>query len=141
MRTVRLALMVLFAFLLSFNLQKVYAEESAKAAEKAGTGWLNLVDNEKYPEAWQEFSTFFKERMNLEKWKEQIQSARSIFGKFGNRKLKAATPAKTLPGAPDGDYVVLQYDTSFEKKKSALETVTLTLEKDGKWKVVGYYIK
>jgi len=37
--------------------------------------------------------------------------------------------------------VVIQYDTQFENKKSAMETVTPHLEKDGSWKVSGYYIR
>jgi hypothetical protein len=115
----------------------INTEPAQKAAEK----WLLQVDAENYPEAWKGFSSFFLERMSLEMWKQQIQSARAIFGKLESRKLKNATPATTLPGAPDGDYVTIQYDTAFEKKKSALETVTLKLEDDGKWGVIGYYIK
>jgi hypothetical protein len=46
-----------------------------------------------------------------------------------------------LPAAPDGNYVVLKYDTSFENKKSATETIAPMLDKDGKWRVSGYYIK
>jgi hypothetical protein len=57
------------------------------------------------------------------------------------RALKNANYTKTLPGAPDGEYVVLQYETSFEHKQSAAETVTPTLDKDGKWPVSGYFIK
>ncbi|HEX3698552.1 MAG TPA: DUF4019 domain-containing protein [Polyangia bacterium] len=30
----------------------------------------------------------------------------------------------TLPGAPDGKYVVIQFATSFERKKEAVETIT-----------------
>jgi hypothetical protein len=37
--------------------------------------------------------------------------------------------------------VVIQYETIFEKKQSAIETVTPMLDKDGKWRVSGYYIK
>ena len=36
-----------------------------------------------------------------------------------------------LPGAPDGQYLVLQFNTSFAEKKAAVETVTVGLEKDG----------
>jgi hypothetical protein len=46
-----------------------------------------------------------------------------------------------MPGAPDGKYVVMQFDTSFEAKKTTIETVTFKLEKDGQWKSAGYYIK
>jgi hypothetical protein len=55
--------------------------------------------------------------------------------------LLSATYTTQLPGAPDGEYVVLQYDTSFEHKKTAIETVTPVMDKDGKWRVSGYYIK
>lgn len=47
----------------------------------------------------------------------------------------------SLPGAPDGEYVVVQFETSFTNKKAAAETVTPMLENDGQWRVSGYYIK
>ena len=62
-------------------------------------------------------------------------------GKLLSRKLKSATYKTTMPGAPDGEYVVIQYDSSFEHKQAAVETVTPMLGKDGKWRVSGYYIK
>ena len=58
-----------------------------------------------------------------------------------SRKLRSATFTKTLPGALDGQYVVIQYATSFEHRAAAIETVTPMLDKDGKWHVSGYYIK
>ncbi|HWN92533.1 MAG TPA: DUF4019 domain-containing protein, partial [Verrucomicrobiae bacterium] len=48
---------------------------------------------------------------------------------------------RTLPGAPDGEYVVIQYETAFENKASAVETITPMLDKDGSWRISGYYIK
>jgi len=47
----------------------------------------------------------------------------------------------SLPGAPDGEYVLVQFATSFEQKKTAIETVTAMLDKDGTWRVAGDYIK
>ena len=41
------------------------------------------------------------------------------------------------PAAADN----LQFESSFENKKQAIETVTPMREKDGKWKVSGYFIK
>jgi len=55
--------------------------------------------------------------------------------------LKSASYTKTLPGAPDGEYVVIQYDSSFEHKQSAVETVIPMLDKDGQWRVSGYVIR
>jgi hypothetical protein len=68
-------------------------------------------------------------------------AARQPLGKLISRKVKSATYATSLPGAPDGQYVVIQFKTSFENKKSGIETVTPIIDKDGNWRVSGYYIK
>ena len=62
-------------------------------------------------------------------------------GKTLSRKLLSQSYQTSLPGAPDGQYVVIQYNASFEGKKSAIETVTPVLDSDGVWRVSGYYIK
>jgi len=46
-----------------------------------------------------------------------------------------------VPGAPDGEYVVIRFSTSFEKKQSAIESITPMLDSDGVWRVSGYFIK
>lgn len=141
MKLTRFVSTVFFILFLVMTAQKARSEEQIKAAQKAGDSWLALVDSENYPEAWKGFSNFFKERMPLEKWRPQITSVKNIFGKVENRKFKNGTETKTLTGMPDGDYAILQYETAFEKKKNALETVTLVLEKNGKWGVTNYNIK
>ena len=45
-----------------------------------------------------------------------------------------------MPGAPDGGYVVIQYDAVYQHKKSAVETVT-PMDDGGEWRVSGYYIR
>jgi Protein of unknown function (DUF4019) len=70
-----------------------------------------------------------------------LSGTRKPLGKLLSRKLGKAQNAKSLPGAPDGNYVVMQYDTNFSNKKNAVETVTFMQEKDGKWRAAGYYIK
>jgi len=66
---------------------------------------------------------------------------RKPLGNLVSRNLKSAKPSTELPGAPDGQYVVMQFDSSFANKKSAIETVTFVLDQDGQWKAIGYYIK
>ena len=46
-----------------------------------------------------------------------------------------------LPNVPKGEYVVVQYESSFEGMNHAVELVTAYMDKDGKWRVAGYYIK
>jgi hypothetical protein len=62
-------------------------------------------------------------------------------GDFISRSVKSAEYATSLPGAPDGEYVVIQFSAGFTNKKSAIETVTPMKDPDGKWRVSGYYIK
>ena len=70
-----------------------------------------------------------------------LHASRDPFGKLTSRKFKSASYTKTLPGAPDGEYVVIQYESSFENKQSSAETITPMLDKDGRWRISGYYIK
>ena len=58
-----------------------------------------------------------------------------------SRQLEFQAVRHDLARRPDGQYVVMQYKTSFANKKSAIETVTAMLEKDKKWRVSGYFIK
>lgn len=114
------------------------AERAALAAAKA---WLQLVDEGNYTESWNEASEYFKRAISKEQWEQTVQAVREPLGKTVSRQLKSKQYATTLPGAPDGEYVVIQFDSSFTNKKIAVETVTPMLDKDGKWRVSGYYIK
>ncbi len=120
----------------------VYADQSAeKAAQKAAESWLSLVDSGEYSESWSEAAHIFKQKVSLQQWKSALESVRIPLGKLKSRRLKTATYTEILPGIPDGRYVVIQYETIFDKKKWAIETVTTMMEKDGQWKVSGYFIR
>ncbi len=115
--------------------------EKEKAAVSAATKWLGIVDDGNYSESWKEAAAYFKNAVEQEQWEQSLQAVRKPLGKLVSRKVKSQSHKTSLPGAPDGEYVVIQFETSFENKKSAVETVTPMLEKDGKWRVSGYYIK
>jgi hypothetical protein len=115
--------------------------KAEQAAVKAATSWLALVDAEKYPESWEQAAQLFKGAISKEKWIKAVETARKSFGKNISRKLKSKLYYTALPGAPDGKYVVIQFQSSFKNKNSAIEAITPMLDKDGKWRVSGYYIK
>ncbi len=112
-----------------------------KAAQTAATAWLALVDAGKYDASWDESAKMFRGAVDKATWQKQVGAVRGPLGALASRKLSSAKYAKTLPGAPDGEYVVLQFEASFANKKSAVETVTPMLDPDGAWRVSGYYIK
>lgn len=115
--------------------------DKEKAAAGAAEKWVALVDEGKYAESWKEAAEYFKNAVKLEQWEQSLQAVRKPLGKLVSRKVKSRSYKTALPGAPDGEYVVIQFETSFENKKSAIETVTPIMDKDGTWKVSGYYIK
>ena len=125
-----------------FSLNPIQANEVAeKGAITASGAWLSLVDEGNYAESWNQAAGLFKNAVTKEQWQSTVKAVRTPLGKVVVRKLKSKQYTKTMPGAPDGEYVVIQYETTFENKKSAVETVTPMLDKDGKWRVSGYYIK
>ena len=107
------------------------------AAEK----WLAIVDSEKYAYSWKETAELFNKAVKPNQWTQTMESGRKPLGKLITRKLKTKVYKSSLPGAPDGEYVVIQFETSFENKKVAVETVTPMMDEDGVWRVSGYYIK
>jgi len=119
------------------------ADEQAavEQAKNAAEAWLKLVDEEKYRESWEQASTFFKDHITADGWEQMVGPTRKPLGATVSRSFKLAKYSTSLPGAPDGEYVVIQYDTSFANKKAAVETITPMLDKDGQWRVSGYYIQ
>lgn len=114
--------------------------EKENAAVVSAEAWLGLVDGERYAESWKEAAELFRNAVQQEQWKQSLQAVRKPLGKPIFRKIKTKAYKTSLSGAPDGEYVVIQFETSFDRKKSAIETVTPMLDKDGKWRVSGYYI-
>jgi hypothetical protein len=135
------AVFLLFTLLLGVCPVIQAQQKPEQLAQQSAESWLALVDSGMYGESWEQASQFFKAAVTKEQWQTALRASRDPLGKVISRNLKSAVFRKTLPGAPDGEYVVIQYDSSFEHKQSAVETITPMLDKDGKWRVSGYYIK
>lgn len=112
-----------------------------KAAVAAAEEWLSLVDAGDYGQSWQESSEYFRNAVAEDRWEQSLKAVRYPLGRLISREVKSAIYQTALPGAPDGQYVVIQFKTSFENKQSAVETVTPMLGKDGIWRVSGYFIR
>ena len=117
------------------------ADEKEKAATDAATQWLMLTDSRQYAESWFQASTTFRGAVGKEQWKNALDTVRTPLGKVESRQLRNATYTTKMPNGPSGEYVILQYETSFENAPQMIETVTPMLEKNGKWKVSGYFVK
>src|ERR1700678_1283834 len=74
-------------------------------------------------------------------WEETMKTVRAPFGKIQSRYLLSAEYKTQLPNGPAGKYVIIQYQSKFAHAPNMIETVTPMLDKDGKWKVSGYFFK
>jgi hypothetical protein len=130
--------------LLSVGMPAAWAQDSASAvaeARKAAEAWLKLLDRGQYAKSWDEAASPFRDAMARDAWSGTVQKVRAPFGKLKSRKLRGAQYATSLPNAPPGQYVVIQYDASFERQAAVVETITPMLDGDGKWRVSGYYVR
>ena len=137
----RIAFLALFGLVLAAGCAPAQESGNEQAAVSAAEKWLSMVDNEQYTDSWKESAEYFRNAVNQKQWEQSMQAVRKPLGKLLSRKLKSAMYKTSLPGAPDGQYVVIQFDTSFENKQSAIETITPMLDKDGTWRISGYYIR
>ncbi len=110
------------------------------AAQAAAT-WLALVDGGNYYQSWAIASDHFRNTLSRTQWVVRVGAAREPLGALRSRRLRSARPAHSVPGAPDGDYVVLEYASSFANQATATETVTPVKESDGHWRVSDYSVR
>ena len=120
----------------------VHAEDtSEKSATAAAETWLGHIDAGEYADSWHEASAYFQGAITEQAWVALLNGVRTPLGHRLSRQLTQVQHTTSMQGAPDGDYVVMQFDTRFEHKQAAVETVTFLQEKQGEWKAAGYYIK
>ena len=120
----------------------VHAEDNfEKGAMAAAETWLGHVDAGDYAGSWREASAYFQGAITEKAWVASLNRVRTPLGPLLSRQLKQVQHTTSMPGAPDGDYVVMQFDTRFANKQAAVETVTFMQEKKDAWKAAGYYLK
>ena len=121
-----------------FSLAAVDRED---AAVDAALQWVVLVDAGKYAESWDAAAQLFRESIRRPDWVKSLEMVRVPLGKVIDRKVRRTAHVTSLPGVPEGDYLIIEFDTSFDNKAAAIETITPARDADGNWRVAGYYIR
>ena len=96
------------------------SDAAAKDAAEAARTWLAAADEGRGAETWNLAAADFQYRIAAEQWQRALAAARAPLGTLRTRSSISARHATSLPGAPDGDYVVMQFQSEFEHKASAL---------------------
>jgi hypothetical protein len=150
----KVSLQVLACLLISGNVMAESTESEAKGGESAlrtvikkaeaeaivaALAWLKLLDEEKFAESWDTASNFLKGKVSSDKWQTDITQAVKPYGKIQSRENLGCMLSTRLPGMPEGDYVIMQFESASSSGKKVVETLTMLLENNA-WKAAGYYI-
>lgn len=103
--------------------------------------WLAFGEEGNWGATWDNAAALFKSTLDKEQWATKAKAARDPLGKLVDRKLLLVRFEESLPGVPDGEYVIAQFNTRWENKAQSVETVSVVKEPDGMWRVTGYFIK
>jgi Protein of unknown function (DUF4019) len=115
--------------------------EAIAQAKIAASAWLALVDAGNYSGSWEQAAELFRSAVTEPSWESAVRAARTPLGALKSRELVSSTFTHQLPGAPDGEYVVLKYASKFAGNAAAVETITPLKEKNGSWHVSGYFVR
>ena len=127
-----------------FALQQAAAADphatEERAAERQALGFLGYLDHGHFADSYAYTGMLIRAQADRASYASQVKKARQGTGAMLTRELMDASYQTSVPGAPDGQYVVLHYHSSFADRQEAVETLTLAFAK-GYWRVSGYYIK
>ncbi|MCK8127747.1 DUF4019 domain-containing protein [Pseudoalteromonas sp. 2CM39R] len=101
--------------------------------------WLTLIDNGQYQQSWQQADLLFKQAMPQSNWSKALKQVRVPLGKVVLRKNLSLMNYDSLPSLPDGEYVIIQFQSQFMNKEQAIETISLS-KNSGQWQPIGYFI-
>ena len=131
-------------FLLFVGLSAWGQNDENAGAVKATEEWLRVIDAGEYGKSWQEAAPSFQGAVSERQWIQALDGVRKPLGHKLERKVASSLHQTQVPTSEgkmvQGDFVITQFETSFENLKYAIETVTF--EKVGDvWKASGYFIK
>jgi beta-lactamase regulating signal transducer with metallopeptidase domain len=142
-----LASTVLLLITVGFIVRPIQADEttdSKSAAVAAMQIWLKEIDQNQYAQSWKDASASFQKALTSDQWTAALNGVRTPLGKCTDRKLASSMHQTEVPsptGPQKGDFVVAQFNSSFDGLAYAVETVCFEKASDGTWKASGYYIK
>ncbi|WP_340586118.1 helix-turn-helix domain-containing protein [Erythrobacter alti] len=114
------------------------ADEIA-AVERAET-FVALVDDGRWEDSWENAGPYFQSQASVAEWTSLIEAVRPELGEVRSREVVQTQHLETVPGAPEGDYTILQFSTEFANREEAIETIMMMRGDDG-LQVVGYFIQ
>jgi hypothetical protein len=111
-----------------------------EVARNAAEQWLATSDGGDHAGAWETAAPLFRGGMRKEVWEANQKAFYDQLGTPDRRDLIAAKYTASVPGAPEGEYVLIQYRRPVRAGGPVVET--LTMKRFGEeWRTAAYYIQ
>lgn len=117
-----------------------YPKLSAKAGRQTAEAWLQGVDAGAYSDSWDGLAPLLQQQQARGAWADTLSAMRMDRTKIVQRLIIGARFSRSLPEAPPGEYVVVQYETTFEGGETMTETVVPMRTPSG-WRIAGYFLR
>jgi hypothetical protein len=131
-------LTVAFGMLVPASFSAAASDADISAAQVAATIWLSKLDADQFSESWELLSPGSKKAISRWRWNLQCKLGRMSLGRVRSRKEKSTEHRTKSPGGRSGEFIVLRYETSSEKKGTIIEEVAVEKDHDNQWRVGGY---
>jgi hypothetical protein len=99
-----------------------------------------LIDDAWHPASWAAAAPLLREGVGPREWDVALRAVRAPLGRCLWRKLRSRATVEGPPGTLRGPYVVIRFESVFERRSRAAETITPVLGPDGRWRVAAYFI-
>ena len=114
---------LLLALCLLFTGSGLAAEWSHDYALRHSHNFLKSLDDGRYEDALQSMSPLFNALNDSNQWIARQKALRDAYGAVISRSRQRLLQRENYVNSPDGDYVIVQYESVFINKSKAVETV------------------
>jgi hypothetical protein len=112
-----------------------------RSGEIAADAWLRLVDEGYYMEAREKASERFRDSKDRKKWIDDLDARKAELGKLISRKVRSKKHVPAPAGTPGAGQVLVEFESAFEKKASAVEEVRCARDAEERWRVDAYSVR
>ena len=121
----------------------VAQDPRAAAVQQSARAWLAQVDRLDAAASYNAAGEKFRAPITIDAWADALEKARAPLGAVAQRTLVETAFDRAAPpeGGPEVAIAVLLFRTAFAQRTGGSESVTLALDADGAWRVIGYFIR
>lgn len=116
-------------------------ESAAKPIIEQALVFVQLLDTQRPLNAWSITTSYFRKKVTPQRWQRAYRNQRQRFGRPLGRQVDGIRFFSSFEEAIDGLYLEVRFRTDFEGRADVIERVMMYKDFDGRWRVIGYFVK